>query len=282
MRLLAITAATALLLAPVAADSETSKKKKRDDDVVRTVVIDAGHGGKDSGAVGPGGIKEKDIALKVAKELGDELIELLDVDVIFTRDDDTFIPLRRRAEIANEAGADIFISVHVNSARRSKANGVETFFLSLEASDNEARETAAFENDVIRFEGAADETPTDDLRAILWDLTQTASHHESARLAEAIQHHLAFVADGDNRGIKQAPFIVLFGATMPAVLVEIGFISNPSEEKTLSGVTFQKEIATAISRGVEDFDEIHGDEPDLASAETTSAESTGIKSNEKN
>jgi N-acetylmuramoyl-L-alanine amidase len=143
---------------------------------------------------------------------------------------------------------------------------VETFFLSLEASDNEARETAAFENDVIRFEGAADEEPTEDLKAILWDLTQTAAHHESARLAETIQHHLAFVAKGDNRGIKQAPFIVLFGATMPAVLVEIGFISNPSEEKTLSGVTFQKDIATAISKGVEDFDEIHGNDADLASA----------------
>lgn len=259
MKLLtSIAAALFLLTQPSPSLSASAGEAAKVDEVVKTVVIDAGHGGKDSGAVGPGGVKEKDITLKVAKELKDALEELLDVKVLLTRDDDTFIALHERADFANKAGADVFISIHVNSAKRAGANGVETFFLDLDASDDEARETAAFENGVIRFEeDAGGEGPTDDLKAILWDLTQTAAHHESSRLAESIQSHLADISKGDDRGIKQAPFIVLFGATMPAVLVEIGFISNPTEEKTLSGATFQKRVASAISKGVSDFDDVH-------------------------
>ena len=226
------------------------------DGTIKTIVIDPGHGGEDTGAIGPGGVKEKDITLAVAQELERELSEKTGARILLTRTDDTYIELKERAAFANSVSADIFISVHVNAARRKGATGVETFFLSFEASDDEAREVAAFENNVVTLDGTADGAPTDDLKAILWDLTQTEAHHESAKLAESIQLSLTGVTNGDNRGIKQAPFIVLFGATMPAVLVEIGFISNPAEEKRLSRGKTQKLIARAISDGVEAFEKL--------------------------
>lgn len=226
------------------------------DGTIKTIVIDPGHGGEDTGAIGPGGVKEKDITLAVAQELERELSEKTGARILLTRTDDTYIELKERAAFANGVSADIFISVHVNAARRKGATGVETFFLSFEASDDEAREVAAFENNVVTLDGTADGAPTDDLKAILWDLTQTEAHHESAKLAESIQLSLTGVTNGDNRGIKQAPFIVLFGATMPAVLVEIGFISNPAEEKRLSRGKTQKLIARAISDGVEAFEKL--------------------------
>lgn len=227
-----------------------------DEGTIKTIVIDPGHGGEDTGAIGPGGVNEKDITLAVAEELERELSEKTGARVLLTRTDDTYIELKERAAFANSVSADIFISIHVNAARRKGATGVETFFLSFEASDDEAREVAAFENNVVRLEGTADDAPTDDLKAILWDLTQTEAHHESAKLAESIQLSLTGVTNGDNRGIKQAPFIVLFGATMPAVLVEIGFISNPAEEKRLSSGRTQKLIARAISDGVAAFEKL--------------------------
>jgi N-acetylmuramoyl-L-alanine amidase len=221
---------------------------------INTIVIDPGHGGEDTGAIGPNGIKEKDITLAVAKTLKKELTEKMVARVFLTRTDDTYMSLEDRAALANRVMAGVFISIHVNAAQRKGATGVETFFLSLDASDDEAREVAAFENNVIRLDGRVAGVPTDDLKAILWDLTQTEAHQESAKLAESIQHSLAGVTNGDNRGVKQAPFIVLFGATMPSVLVEIGFISNPAEEKRLSTEKIQNDIAGAISDGIVAFE----------------------------
>ncbi len=232
-----------------------SAPSRGDGAVTRTIVIDPGHGGEDSGAVGPSGTKEKDVNLAIAKRLFNLLSKRPGVNVLLTRTDDTFVPLAERTAIANKIRADIFISIHANAASRRKAAGVETYFLSLEASDDEARRAAAFENGVIRLEkGSADKEPADDLKAILWDLTQAENLKESSKLAEIVQERLSDTIDVEPRGVKQAPFIVLVGATMPAILVEVGFITNPEEEKKLSLNTFQDKIAYSILESIESFE----------------------------
>ncbi len=222
---------------------------------VKVVVIDPGHGGEDHGATGPSGLKEKDITLSVAKALRNALEVRFDVRAILTREDDRYITLEERTEIANRARADIFISIHANAAYKKAASGVETFFLSFEASDNEARKLAALENNVVKLDTKDGGTVRSDLESILWDLVQTESHHESSRLAELVHNSLVEATGGENRGVKQAPFIVLVGATMPAVLVEVGFVSNPQEERKLADPLMQKRIAKAITEGIVAFGE---------------------------
>ncbi|HHL39756.1 MAG TPA: N-acetylmuramoyl-L-alanine amidase [Deltaproteobacteria bacterium] len=224
---------------------------------LKVIVIDPGHGGRDSGAIGPGGLKEKDVTLEVALETARRLRSATRATVLLTRTTDEYVTLEDRTAFANSRGADIFISIHANAARRAGARGVETFFLSFEASDEDAREVAAFENDVIRLDTEYNDAVESDLMAILWDLTQTETHHASSMLAESVHRALTAYTGGENRGVKQAPFIVLFNATMPAVLVEMGFITNPSEEKRLSESGFQKKIAEAIVKGVLDFEGVY-------------------------
>jgi len=220
---------------------------------IRVIVIDAGHGGEDTGAIGPDGTMEKDITLGVAKALEKKLKERTDARIILTRQDDTYIPLKERTDIANREKADIFISVHANSAYKSGASGVETFFLSFEASDSDVRHLAALENNIVTVD--REETKdSDDLESILWDLAETETHHESALLSELIHNRLIDAMGGENRGVKQAPFVVLVGATMPAVLVEVGFISNPDEEKKLTLPPVRENIAGAIAEGVANFE----------------------------
>ena len=222
---------------------------------LRVIVIDPGHGGEDTGAVGPGGLEEKDITLSVAKRLKRILEKRLAATVLLTRSDDTYITLEDRTDFANRNNADIFISIHANAARRRVASGVETYFLSFEASDDDARMVAAFENDVIGIDADGNgSTVTEDLRAILWDLAQTESHHQSSKLAEAIHTSVLSVTGGENRGVKQAPFMVLTGAAMPAVLLEVGFITNPAEEKKLSSRRFQNLMAEAVAEGIIKFE----------------------------
>lgn len=235
-------------------DAEDLADDPSDGDSIGLIVIDAGHGGKDPGATGPGGTQEKDITLAIAKLLKKKLEESTEAEVLLTRTNDEYWALADRTAFANKEKADIFISIHVNASRRRRAHGVETFFLSFDATDDEARETAAFENNVISLEGKTELAPVDDIKAILWDLTQTQSHHESSRLAETIYLSLFKEMGGELRGVKQAPFHVLVGATMPAVLIEVGFISNPREEKKLKKVKVQDRMATAISKGVVKFE----------------------------
>lgn len=215
------------------------------------VVIDPGHGGKDCGAIGPGGVMEKDVTLSVGLKLAERL-SAEGFEVVLTRTSDAFVSLEERTEMANAEKADIFISVHANSVTRRNVRGIETFFLSFDASDEEARRVAAFENSF-----ATSETPelgaNDDIKNILLDLTMTEAHHESSTLAEAIHTRLLRKTRTENRGVKQAPFVVLNGAAMPAVLVEIGFISNPAEERLLSGKKHQGELAGSIAEGVLEF-----------------------------
>lgn len=226
-----------------------------DHEAVRVVVIDPGHGGEDTGAKGHSGVAEKDITLSIALKLADALKERMDVRVLLTRTTDVFIPLEERTAFANANRADIFISIHVNAAASRDARGTETFFLSMDATDEDARRLAAFENNAdAAF--ATQLTAGDDLKDILLDMASTRSHHESSRLAEAVHLSMLGKAGREGRGVKQAPFTVLVGATMPAVLVEVGFISNPSEEKWLSSRKDQELAARAIADAVVSFRDI--------------------------
>lgn len=208
------------------------------------VMVDPGHGGDDGGARGPRGLKEKAAALDIGKAVAARL-EAAGFEAVLTRDDDTFIPLWDRARAANAQGADLFISLHLNAARAKAARGSEVFFLSLGKGDDD--EVAATEN---AGAGAAPENPDSVVASILDDLAQKAFLQDSERLAVAIQGKLNHLAGIKERGVKQAPFIVLRGAAMPAVLVEVAFISNPKEEEKLKDAAFRAKVADAITLGV--------------------------------
>lgn len=211
------------------------------------IVIDPGHGGEEEGAVGPSGLKEKSIVLSVAKKLKNILEQRAGLKVFLTRDDDRGKSLDERVSIANNLKADIFISIHVNASVRKNARGAETYFLSLNATDEEAKKLSQIEN---LGEGIEENS---DLKLILWDMAQSAYLKQSALLAEIIQGELNSLLQTKDRGVKQAPFKVLMGVNSPAVLVEIGFITNPDEEKKLKLDSFQEDIAEAIYRGILKF-----------------------------
>jgi len=218
-----------------------------------TVVIDAGHGGDETGARGPSGLLEKDVTLDVARRLKARLAGEDGIAVFLTRDDDRKVPLDDRTALANHERADLFVSIHANSSRRDSARGAETFFLSYQATDDDARALAALENDTLGIERNVGGQSGLDL--VLWDLAQSAFLKESSDLAEEIQDRLNDTLGVRNRGIKQAPFKVLMGATMPAVLVEIAFISSPEEERRLRESAFKDRIAEAIASSIRKFRE---------------------------
>jgi N-acetylmuramoyl-L-alanine amidase len=212
---------------------------------VRRVVIDPGHGGKDPGAIGFSGLREKDVVLKVAKKVAARLAAKGGYEVILTRNRDKFIPLEERTAIANSRQADLFVSIHANSAPNRKAHGVETYFLSLASSKGEMRAAAR--------ENAASSRQLSDLQAILKDLMQNSKIEESSRLAGAVQEQLFTGLHNyhvPNLGVKKAPFVVLIGARMPAILAEIGFISNALEEKNLRKDSYLSAVAEQIVKGI--------------------------------
>lgn len=222
----------------------------------RRIVVDAGHGGVDPGMSGPIGtkwkIREKDITLQVSRQLATALRER-GLDVIMTRTADTLIDLHDRGRIANEKQGDLFISIHVNAANPrwknpGSARGFETYFLA-EARTEDARRVERMENEAIRFETETQAKKGDPLSFILTDMAQNEHLRESSELAELIQRRLARSHPGTNRGVKQAGFRVLVTAFMPAVLVEIGFGTNPAEARYLSNPARQGELAQAIADG---------------------------------
>lgn len=215
---------------------------------IRTIVLDPGHGGKEVGAVGANGLMEKDLTLAICRRLADALAAKTGARVVLTREDDTLVSLDQRTAIANQYKADLFLSVHLNAAVVKDAKGSETYFLSLEASDELAKRAADTENASAPTSGAAS-----DLKLILWDLAQQAYLDESSRFAQAIQEEMNSATGVSNRGVKQAPFKVLIGATMPAALVEVGFISNPEEEAKLQTAEFQSLMVEAITRAVQRY-----------------------------
>jgi N-acetylmuramoyl-L-alanine amidase len=215
---------------------------------IHTIVIDPGHGGKDVGATGTGGLMEKDATLALCRKLADSLESRLRARVVLTRTDDTVVPLDQRTAIANQYKADLFLSVHLNAAVVKGAHGSETYFLSLDASDELARKAAEVEN-----ADARTETTSTDLKLILWDLAQQEYLNESSRFAQVVQEEMNRATGVQSRGVKQAPFKVLVGATMPAALVEVAFISNPDEEAKLRSEDFQSLVVNALTTAVERY-----------------------------
>lgn len=213
---------------------------------VRTIVIDPGHGGSETGAIGPTGTAEKDLTLLVSRVLMRQLERRLPVRVVLTRTDDVELPLETRTSIANQNKADLFISLHFNSAFGATAHGAETYFLSREASDQMAAQVAEMEN----LANGGAQNPELDLQLILWDLAQTYHLAESQRFASLVQEELNLTLGLRDRGVKQAPFRVLMGAMMPAVLVELGFLSNPEEETKLQTSLYRGELADSLVRAV--------------------------------
>jgi N-acetylmuramoyl-L-alanine amidase len=224
---------------------------------VRVVIIDAGHGGADPGALGIGGIREKDVALGIALELADILRREPDLEVHLTRDDDTFVDLWDRGEIATNLKGDrsgLFISIHGNSFPEQRATrGFETYFLS-EARTEHERRVSAIENAPLRLQGQTI-NPVDepDLGFIFRELRNFDHQHWSALLAEIAQEELNEFHPGPNRGVKQGVLAVLTNTLMPSVLVEIGYLSNSDESRLLSEGSFQTEAADALARGVVRF-----------------------------
>jgi N-acetylmuramoyl-L-alanine amidase len=220
---------------------------------LQMITIDPGHGGHDAGAMGPSGLQEKELTLDIARRVAALLQEELGVRVVLTRGKDQFVGLRERTALANRERADLFLSIHVNAAPDGAATGTETYFLSNEATDGAARRAAEYENRLIAGEAGAKGGSSDVQRSILWDLAQSDFQQESSRVAEAIQNNLDRALRRPSRGVKQAPFYVLGGAAMPAVLVEIGFISNPQEEQRLRDDGYRDRIARALVAGVASY-----------------------------
>lgn len=216
---------------------------------IRTIAIDAGHGGRDTGALGRNGLKEKDVVLDIALRLRRLIQERLGIRVVMTRTEDVFVPLEERTAIANRAKADFFISIHVNAAPKSRATGFETYFLSEKASDSVARASAIRENLPVDL-GGLRPTEREALKAILWDMANTLYLKESSELAQILLRELDKILKVDNRGVKSAPFFVLMGANMPAVLAEVAFISNAKEERKLKGEAYKDRVAEALYTGV--------------------------------
>ncbi len=214
------------------------------------VMIDAGHGGHDEGSKGRNGLKEKDLVLDLALRVGKLVEERLGAEVIYTRETDVFIPLEERPQIANDRHADLFLSIHGNSSAIASATGVETYYLSV-SSSKQALEVAAREN-------AASTQSIADLENLLQKIALNEKIKESVEFASRMQTALAngTGAAGKaarNRGVRKAPFIVLIGAKMPAILAEVGFISNPQEEDAMRTSEYRDKLAEAILKGIESY-----------------------------
>ena len=221
---------------------------------LKLMVLDAGHGGHDTGAVGPSGLMEKDIVLDVTRRVARMVESGLGVKVVLSRDSDTFVALRERTNFVNKQRADLFVSIHANAHPQAVSEGVETYFLSSEASDNAARQVAAVENGVVQLEpGSGARHKGDVLKSILWDMAQSEFQEESSYMAETVQDSMSKSLRLVNRGVKQAGFYVLGGAAMPAILIEIGFLTNRKEEKKLGTPEHREALARAIYTGLAEY-----------------------------
>jgi len=236
--------------APAVAEKKARSGEKRLITKIRRIVVDPGHGGHDSGAKGPNGILEKDVVLAIGLKLRDLLKEELGLDVVMTRSTDIFIPLEERTAIANKVNADLFVSVHANAALNHGASGIETYYLNL-AKTEKAAQLAAKENGTTLEKVSV-------LQGILFDLMANYKLNDSAHLADDVQRSLHSRirkrhADVRNLGVKQGPFYVLVGATMPSILVETAFVSNPQEEARLADPAYQDQTAEGIMEGIRSY-----------------------------
>ncbi len=214
------------------------------------IVIDPGHGGHDTGTVGPNGLYEKDVVLDVAKRLGKSLETRLGAEVVYTRQDDTFVPLETRTAIANQEQADLFVSIHANSSSDASARGVETYYLNFTSSAN-ALEVAAREN-------AVSEKSIHELQDLVKKIALKEKIEESREFAGDVQTalHSGLASKSPairDRGVRKAPFIVLIGANMPSILAEISFVSNPTDEHKLENAEYRQRIAESLYRGISKY-----------------------------
>ncbi len=220
-----------------------------------TIVIDPGHGGEQQGAISALGVFEKDIALAVSKKVKQQLELQLGATVALTRASDRLVHLSDRVSWANSRKPDAFLSIHANSMPtdrlRASTEGIETYFLSASASDENARRVAARENAELGFGNRRSKKNT--LAYILADLQKSEAHADSSRLAYALHRALVRESRAVDRGVQQAPFYVLMGLQAPAVLIEIGFISNPDEGRRLGDSAYQDKLAQAIAQGFKEF-----------------------------
>jgi N-acetylmuramoyl-L-alanine amidase len=217
---------------------------------IRRIVVDPGHGGHDPGAVGAHGTQEKNVVLAIGLKLAEKLRDELGIDVVMTRSTDVFIPLEERTAIANKVNADLFVSIHANASLNRGASGIETYYLNL-AKTEKAAQLAARENGTSLEKVSL-------LQAILFDLMANYKLNDSAHLAEEVQKALYRKLHGQypstrNLGVKQGPFYVLVGATMPSILVETAFISNEAEEERLKDSSYQEQAAEGILEGVKGY-----------------------------
>lgn len=231
-------------------EKKSRQPKKNVISKIRRIVVDPGHGGHDPGAVGPNGIQEKDVVLAIGLRLRELFREELGVDVVMTRSTDVFIPLEERTAIANKVGADLFLSVHANAAPNRLAAGIETYYLNLAKTDKVAQ-LAAKENGTTLEKVSV-------LQAILFDLMANYKLNDSAHLADEVQKSLCKkirtrFSDVKNLGVKQGPFYVLVGASMPSILVETAFLSNAVEESRLKDPLYQETAAQGILEGVRSY-----------------------------
>jgi N-acetylmuramoyl-L-alanine amidase len=223
---------------------------------IRRVVIDPGHGGKDPGTVGGHGTEEKTVNLWMGQELADSLREK-DFEVILTRTDDTFIPLRERAALANRYKADLFISLHCNASLSTQLSGFEVYILSEKASDPHAAAVAKLENASLDLEGKAPSAP---VQAVLRSLVKNANINHAAQLGSIMDREVSKQLDQSNAGLQQAAFYVLRGAEMPAVLVEMGFLSNKREATLLESKSYRQKMIQAIEASIVEYDKKQQDQ----------------------
>tara|TARA_X000001036_G_scaffold425723_1_gene452246 strand:- start:60 stop:1247 length:1188 start_codon:yes stop_codon:yes gene_type:complete len=230
-------------------------EKIREKRIIDTIVIDAGHGGKDPGAIGVNKLQEKTVVLDIAKNLGALIERNLGVKVVYTRKEDLFVPLWKRTQTANQAGGDLFLSIHANATKpHSKTRGFETYLLRVGKTDK-AIEITKRENGVIALEKTDYKYQNlDDAQYIVASMSQNADMKNSEKLADLIQQKMAGrLKQSKDRGVKQAGFHVLVGASMPNVLIEVGFLSNKNEANLLGKATYRREIAKAIYEAIADY-----------------------------
>ncbi|WP_243373486.1 N-acetylmuramoyl-L-alanine amidase [Geotalea sp. SG265] len=232
-----------------AVEEKVQPAKKGKPAKIRRIVVDPGHGGHDPGAVGAGGTREKDVVLQIGLKLARKLKEELGLDVVMTRSTDVFIELQERTAIANKVGADLFVSVHANASLNRNASGMETYYLNL-AKTEKAAQLAAKENGTSLEKVSL-------LQAVLFDLMANYKLNDSAHLADEVQKAAYGKANAQfplkNLGVKQGPFYVLVGATMPSILVETAFLSNEREEERLKDPRYQEAVAEGITAGIKGY-----------------------------
>ncbi|MBI3551974.1 MAG: N-acetylmuramoyl-L-alanine amidase [Elusimicrobia bacterium] len=221
------------------------------DKVKRRIVVDAGHGGKDPGATGRSGTQEKDVNLSAAQELAKLLKQEGTFEVMLTRADDTFVPLADRSRLANEFGADLFISLHCNASHTHRDSGFEVYFLSEKASDPEAQKLADFENSVVELEGKS--VQDEQAAVILGELSKTENINAASEWAALLARDLSRRVDVENRGVKQAGFYVLRGTHAPAVLFEMAYLTNKGDEAKLESKKYRRRIVDGIYAGILDY-----------------------------